>query len=92
MTDIISLMSRIHGHNFRVLLIIDDLDRCQPERIMGVLQAISLLLEPKDESTISPFVSILAIDPRVVLSAIEHHFDPDQKQESSHANVNGYDV
>ena len=82
-------MSRLYGKHFRVLLIIDDLDRCQPKRIMGVLEAVSLLLEPKDDETRSPFISVLAIDPRVVLGAIERHFDPDMRRDFTQANVNG---
>ena len=89
-TDVIHLMSRLYGHQFRVLLTIDDLDRCETSRIMLVLSAVTLLLEPRsDQSEHSPYVSLLAIDPRVVLGAIEKHFDPDQRKDFTHANVNG---
>ena len=85
-------MSRVYNTHFRILLVVDDLDRCERERIMAVLQAVSLLLEDDDEQRggESPYISILAIDPRVVLGAIERHFDPDQRKDYSHANVNGY--
>ena len=50
-----------------------------------------LVGEPRsDQSEHSPYVSLLAIDPRVVLGAIEKHFDPDQRKDFTHANVNGY--
>ena len=81
-------MSRVYGVEYRVLLVIDDLDRCQGDRIMSVLQAVSLLLDG-DGMEGSPFISILAIDPRIVLSAIEMHFDPKQKKDYSLAHVNG---
>ena len=81
-------MSRVYGVEYRVLLVIDDLDRCQGDRIMSVLQAVSLLLDG-DGMEGSPFISILAIDPRIVLSAIETHFDPQQKKDYSLAHVNG---
>ena len=91
MTDVIHLMSRVYGCSFRVLLIIDDLDRCETSRIMGVLSAVTLLLEPRhdENAQASPYVSIIAIDPRVVLSAIESHFDPNQRNDVTHAHVNG---
>ena len=83
---------------------------------MGVLSAVTLLLEPRkrkarwkqtaaykglahqsDDSTNqkenrldSPYVSVLAIDPRVLLAAIEKHFDPDKHDDANLANVNGW--
>ena len=89
LTRIVHYMSRLYGKHFRILLIVDDLDRCERDRIMAVLQAVTLLLEDHDDDRPSPFVSILAIDPRVVLGAIERHFDPDQRKDYSHAHVNG---
>ena len=82
-------MSRMYNRQFRVLLIIDDLDRCEKDRIMAVLTAVTLLLEPRDDDIKSPFVSVIAIDPRVLLGAIEKHFDPDKDSDNTHANVNG---
>ena len=49
----------------RLMLFVDDLDRCPPEKIIEVLQSLVLLTED------TPFVVILAVDPRVVVSAIE---------------------
>ena len=72
------------------MLIIDDLDRCEKDRIMRVLTAVTLLLEPRHDVIKSPFVSVLAIDPRVLLGAIEKHFDPDKQADHTHANVNGW--
>ena len=85
----LAYMSSLHGVHYRVLLTIDDLDRCKPTRIMPVLEAMVLLLEPKNSETKSPYVSILAYDSRVILGAIEKYFDPDGKKDVMHANVNG---
>ena len=49
----------------RLMLFVDDLDRCPPEKIIEVLQSLVLLTED------TPFVVILAVDPRVIVSAIE---------------------
>ena len=81
-------MSRVHNCQFRLLLIIDDLDRCTEDRIMGMLHAVNFLLEPGSHQ-ISPYICILAIDPRVVLRAIEEHYDPNRTEKYHYANVNG---
>ena len=89
LTLVIDYMSRLYEDQFRVLLIIDDLDRCQADRIMGVLTAVTLLLEDQDSDTNSPFISLLSIDPRVLLSAIEKHFNSERADGRVRATVNG---
>ena len=49
----------------RLMLFVDDLDRCPPNKIIEVLQSLILLTED------TPFLVMLAVDPRVVVSAIE---------------------
>ena len=52
------------GADLRVVLAIDDLDRCPPERVVDVLQAIHLLLA-------TPlFVVLVAVDPDALLRSI----------------------
>lgn len=47
-------------------VIVDDLDRCPKEKVMGMLRATHLLLEqPK-----APMAVFLAVDPQVIVSAI----------------------
>ena len=52
----------------RFVILIDDLDRCHPEKIMETLEAIKHLL-PFDR-----FVFVLAMDSRVVRHAIGQHY------------------
>jgi KAP family P-loop domain len=52
----------------RIVLYIDDLDRCPPERVVQVLEAIHLLL------AVDLFVVIVAVDPRWLLQAIAAHY------------------
>lgn len=55
------------GAELRVVLSIDDLDRCPPERVVEVLQAIHLLLA-------TPlFVVLVAVDPAWLLGSIRAH-------------------
>ena len=52
----------------RIVLYIDDLDRCPPGRVVAVLEAIHLLL------AIDLFVVVVAVDPRWLLRAIITHY------------------
>jgi hypothetical protein len=52
----------------RVVLYIDDLDRCPPSRVVEVLEAVHLILALK------LFVVVLAVDPRWLLQSLELHY------------------
>jgi hypothetical protein len=52
----------------RILVIIDDLDRCEPGKAVEVLQAINLLLN------FESFIVMLGIDSRVITCAIEEYY------------------
>ena len=74
--DLETLEGRLHeGGNVdapvvgRILVLIDDLDRCEPEKAVEVLQAVNLLLNFKS------FVVCLGIDARVVTGAVEKHYE-----------------
>ncbi len=52
----------------RVIVYIDDLDRCPPDRVVQVLEAIQLLVK-------TPlFIAVLAIDERYITRALEQHY------------------
>ena len=53
----------------RILVLIDDLDRCEPAKAVEVLQAVNLLLN------FSSFVVCIGIDARIVTAAIEKHYE-----------------
>jgi hypothetical protein len=53
----------------RILVLIDDLDRCEPAKAVEVLQALNLLLN------FNSFVVVLGIDARIVTGAIEKHYE-----------------
>ena len=52
----------------RIVLYIDDLDRCPPDRVVEVLEAVHLLLAGE------LFVVVVAVDPRWMLRAIRYHY------------------
>lgn len=52
----------------RIVLYIDDLDRCEPQKVVEVLQAVHLLL------SFPLFVVVVAVDPRWVSRALRQRF------------------
>jgi WD40 repeat protein len=65
----------------RIIVYIDDLDRCTPRRVVEMLEAVHLLL------AVDLFVVVVAVDPRWLLSAISAHhrevLDDDDPSDSS---------
>ncbi|MEW2558546.1 translation initiation factor IF-2 N-terminal domain-containing protein [Streptomyces griseorubiginosus] len=52
----------------RIVLYIDDLDRCPPARVVEVLAAVHLML------ALPLFVVVVAVDARWLLTALQHHY------------------
>ncbi|MFB8439346.1 P-loop NTPase fold protein [Streptomyces niveus] len=52
----------------RIILYIDDLDRCPPQRVVQVLAAVHLML------ALPLFVVVVAVDPRWLLRSLEYHY------------------
>ncbi|RSM72651.1 hypothetical protein DMH04_42525 [Kibdelosporangium aridum] len=53
----------------RIVLYIDDLDRCGPQQVVDVLQAVHLLL------ALDLFVVVLGVDPQWLLRALSTHYE-----------------
>ncbi|HLF28786.1 MAG TPA: P-loop NTPase fold protein [Anaerolineae bacterium] len=64
------LTKQSQGKPIRVVIFIDDLDRCSPTKAVEVLEAIMLLLSEDD----SPFYVFLGLDARVLVKAIEERY------------------
>lgn len=78
------LESRNKNRQTRIVLFIDDLDRCEHRKAVEVLQAVMLLLADRDGS---PFVVFLGIDARVIVRAIEENYGSVLVK----AGINGYE-
>lgn len=52
----------------RIILYVDDLDRCEPERVIRVLQAVHLML------AFDLFVVVVAVDSRWLAHSLEEHY------------------
>jgi hypothetical protein len=66
--DLEQLSKQLTDENGRFVVMIDDLDRCEPDKVVEVLQAINLLLN------FESFIVCLGIDARLVTGAIEKHY------------------
>ncbi len=65
----------------KVVVFIDDLDRCDPEKAVEVLEAIKLLLD------FDRFIVFLALDARVITQAVEEHYG----KVLTEAEITGYE-
>jgi hypothetical protein len=61
----------------RIILYVDDLDRCPEKNVFEVLQAVHLLL------AFPLFVVVVGVDPRWLLHSLRQHSAPFQKDEKS---------
>jgi hypothetical protein len=69
----------------RIVLYIDDLDRCPPDRVVDVLQAIHLLL------ALPLFVVVVGVDARWLLKSLRLHYSIFLGQDRDKEHLNGED-
>lgn len=79
--DDMKLLANMLKDNERILIIIDDLDRCEPRKAVEVLQAVKLLLD------FDNFIVCLGIDARIITCAIEEYY----KNLLGQAGASGYE-
>lgn len=77
----IQFMEVFEGRRIRVVLRITCLDRCSPEKIVSVLNAVNILLSDDE----SPFISILAADPGVLVHKVNFADYSFCREERGHA-------
>lgn len=66
LSSFIHFMEVFERRRIRVVLNITNLDRCSPKKIVAVLDAINILLSDEE----SPFISILAVNPEVLVHKV----------------------
>ena len=80
------LFDFLDTHDARLCIFVDDVDRCKPQTVFDVLQAVHLLLQNKEDQ--SGIVTCwLAIDTRIVVSCINDVYGDVLRA----AGVDGYD-
>ncbi|XP_067875330.1 NTPase KAP family P-loop domain-containing protein 1 [Heterodontus francisci] len=67
LTNFIHYLEVFERRKIRVVLEIMSLDRCTPDKVVGVLDAMNILLSDAD----APFISVLAVDPSIIVACVE---------------------
>uniref|UniRef100_A0A3B3DM59 NTPase, KAP family P-loop domain containing 1 n=1 Tax=Oryzias melastigma TaxID=30732 RepID=A0A3B3DM59_ORYME len=80
----IQFIEVFEGSRIRIVLKITTLEHCKSEKIVSVLDAMNILLSDKE----SPFISILAVDPQVLLDKINFSNGRYTKQDRAYALLN----
>eukprot|EP00062_Callorhinchus_milii_P026225 gi/632988097/ref/XP_007882920.1/ PREDICTED: NTPase KAP family P-loop domain-containing protein 1-like [Callorhinchus milii] len=68
LTNFIRYMEIFERRKIRIILKIVNLDRCTPDKVVGVLDAMNILLSDPE----APFISILAVDPSIIATCVEN--------------------
>lgn len=76
-------MDAFTGNHSRLVVIIDGLDSCEQDKLLHVLDMVHMLFG----DTNSPFVTILAVDPHVIIKGIEQNL----RSSFHESSINGYD-
>lgn len=76
----IHFMEIFEQQTIKVVMEITNLDRCTPAKIVGVLDAINILLSDEE----SPFISLVAIDPEVLTQKIDQAKDCFSKKDRAY--------
>ena len=65
--QLLQVVRTIEGVDYKVVISIDDLDRCPMPKIKSLLESVHILLSNQH----SPFVSIIAVDPKLAELAFQ---------------------
>ncbi|XP_030017148.1 NTPase KAP family P-loop domain-containing protein 1 [Sphaeramia orbicularis] len=84
LSQFIQFMEVFERRRIRVVLQITNLDRCSPRKIVAVLDAMNILLSDKE----SPFISILAVNPDVLVQKVNFADGCFSKEDRAHALLN----
>ncbi|XP_033972721.1 NTPase KAP family P-loop domain-containing protein 1 [Trematomus bernacchii] len=85
LSQFIQFMEVFERRRIRVVLKITNLDRCSPKKIVAVLDAINILLSDEE----SPYISILSVDPDVLVQKVNFADGCFSKQDRAYALLNG---
>ncbi|CAI2350100.1 unnamed protein product [Caenorhabditis sp. 36 PRJEB53466] len=70
LTDMIRSLDAFTRSHTRLVVVVDGLDNCEQERMIQTLDALDLLFSARKHR---PFITIIAVDPHVIVSAINHN-------------------
>ncbi|KAG1664676.1 Kinase D-interacting substrate [Nymphon striatum] len=71
------------GRRARIVIVVDGLDSCEQDKVLNMLDTVRILFSDQN----SPFVTLLAIDPHVIIRAIESNIS----RVMNDTTINGHD-
>ncbi|KAK3576078.1 hypothetical protein CHS0354_014082 [Potamilus streckersoni] len=83
MNKMVTCLDEFTKSTTRLVVVVDGLDSCEQEKIVQVLDIIQALHNEER----SPFITILAVDPQVIIKGIDHNL----KAAFHDTSVNGFD-
>lgn len=77
---LLRVVRTIEGVDYKVVILINDLDRCPLPKIKSLLESVHILLSNQN----SPFISIVAVDPKLAELAFQVCLDKPQVLDKPH--------
>ncbi|XP_019624206.1 PREDICTED: kinase D-interacting substrate of 220 kDa-like [Branchiostoma belcheri] len=78
-TSLLRFLQRVLEVQYRVIIVIDDLDRCAADRVVGVLEAMKILLSDDNAN----IITVLAVDQKTVVNCLKTELPHTVPTESS---------
>ncbi|KAI1721351.1 KAP family p-loop domain-containing protein [Ditylenchus destructor] len=69
LTSLINTLDAFTNSQTRMVIMIDGLDSCEQNKMVQILDALTLFFSSRQNS---PFIVLLAVDPHIIISAIQH--------------------
>lgn len=84
LTDLVNCVDGFTRHQTRVVIVIDGLDNSEQSKVLQLLDSVNLLFTDPE----APFIILMALDPRVIIRAIDHSFSSILRE--SHISASDY--
>ena len=84
LTDLVNCVDGFTRHQTRVVILIDGLDNSEQSKVLQLLDSVNLLFTDPD----APFIILMALDPRVIIRAIDQSFSSILRE--SHISASDY--
>ncbi|XP_031554950.1 kinase D-interacting substrate of 220 kDa B-like isoform X3 [Actinia tenebrosa] len=84
LTDLVNCVDGFTRHQTRIVIVIDGLDNSEQSKVLQLLDSVNLLFTDPE----APFIILMALDPRVMIRAIDQSFSSILRE--SHISASDY--
>ena len=84
LTDLVNCVDGFTRHQTRIVIVIDGLDNSEQSKVLQLLDSVNLLFTDPE----APFIILMALDPRVIIRAIDQSFSSILRE--SHISASDY--